>query len=175
VHAQHITDHQLKETETSTQVTLLFWTNVPGKNPMRENRRSYLRVLFIKQFQNTIWVPNLAHPTEKNLGSSTSPSETYASAETPENTLTTPQLQSAPRKFPASASSALCVSYPGNFSYSRQFQLLPFASAFLAVPDDFSCSWQFRLLPFASAFSAVPVVLSSFGFYPLCQISRLLH
>ena len=30
----------------------------------------------IKQFQNTIWVPEMAHPTENALDSSTSQSET---------------------------------------------------------------------------------------------------
>ena len=36
----------------------------------------------IMQFLNTIWVPKPAHPTENNLGSSTSPLETDALAET---------------------------------------------------------------------------------------------
>ena len=37
----------------------------------------------IKQFQNTIWVPEMAHPTENSLGSSTSQSETNISPNLP--------------------------------------------------------------------------------------------
>ena len=37
-----------------------------------------------KQFQNTIWVPEMAHPTENALGSSTSQSKTDIPAKSPE-------------------------------------------------------------------------------------------
>ena len=43
---------------------------------MRENRCSYLEGFIIMQFQNTTWVPEMAHPTENPLSSSTSQSET---------------------------------------------------------------------------------------------------
>jgi len=43
---------------------------------MRENRCSYSEGFIIMQFQNTTWVPEMAHPIENALGSSTSQSET---------------------------------------------------------------------------------------------------
>jgi len=43
---------------------------------MRDNQCSYLEGFIIMQFQNTTWVPEMAHPIENTLGSSTSQWET---------------------------------------------------------------------------------------------------
>ena len=70
---------------------------------MQENQCSYLRVLIIKQFQNTIWEPKLAHPAEKNLDSSTSPSETDALAKTPDKHSDSYSTPICPMKSPSTS------------------------------------------------------------------------
>jgi len=71
VHAQNITNHQLKEKKNKhTSDTIVF-----GPMSLKKlNARKSVQLsegFIIMQFLNTIWVPKLAHPTENNLNSST--------------------------------------------------------------------------------------------------------
>ena len=84
MHAQHITDHQLKETETSTQNDTIIFGPMSSEKPNAGKSVHLSEGFLIKQFQSTIWVPNLAYPTENFLGSSTSQSETNVRAKTPD-------------------------------------------------------------------------------------------
>lgn len=64
----------------------------------------------IMQFLNTIWVLKPAHPTENNLGSSTSQLETDVPAETPDKHSDNFHLQFAqwkPQRLPLGTTSAL--------------------------------------------------------------------
>ena len=58
----------------------------------------------VMQFLNKIWVPKPAHPIENNLGSSTSPLETDASAETPDKHSGSSLAPIRPTKTPMSTS-----------------------------------------------------------------------
>jgi len=82
VHAQHITDHQLKETETSTQNDTIIFEPMSSEKPNAGKPVQRFEGFLIKQFQSTIWVPNPAYPTENFFGSSTSQSETNVPVET---------------------------------------------------------------------------------------------
>ena len=51
MHAQHITDQQLKETRTNTPHDTIFLDQCPQKNPMQENQCSYLRVFLLSNIR----------------------------------------------------------------------------------------------------------------------------
>ena len=84
MHAQHITNQQLKETRTNTPYDTIFWTSVPGKTQCGKSVQLSEGFL-IKQYQSTIWVPKLAYPTKNFLSSNTSRFLTNLLAETPDN------------------------------------------------------------------------------------------
>jgi len=85
VHAQHITDQQLKETETITPNDTVNFGLVSPEKPNVGKPVQLSEGFLIKQYQSTIWVPNLAYPTENFLGINTSQFETNFLAETRDN------------------------------------------------------------------------------------------
>lgn len=84
MHAHHITDHQLKETKTSTQNDTVIFGPMSIEKPSVGKSVQLFEGFLIKQFQSTIWVPTLAYPTKNALGNSTSQSETNVLGETPD-------------------------------------------------------------------------------------------
>jgi len=83
VHAQHITNQQLKETRTNTPHDTIIFGPMSSKKPNAGKPVQLSEGFLIKQYQSTIWVSKLAYPTENFLSSYTSPFERNISAETP--------------------------------------------------------------------------------------------
>ena len=83
MHAQHITDQQLKETETVTPNDIVIFGRMSLEKPNVGEPVQLSKGFLIKQYQSTIWVPKLVYPTENFLGSNTSQFETNFLAETP--------------------------------------------------------------------------------------------
>ena len=106
MHAQHITDQQLKETETITpNDTVTFEPMSPEKHNAGKSMQLSEGFL-IEQYLSTIWVSKLAYPTENFLSSYTSQFERNLPAETPENPSSSSSAQNCSAT-PASAQSAL--------------------------------------------------------------------
>ena len=85
MHAQHITDQQLKETRTNTpHDTIIFGPMSPERPNAGKSVQPYEGFL-IKQYQSTIWVPKLVYPKNNFLSSYTSHFEGNLLVETPEN------------------------------------------------------------------------------------------
>ena len=85
MHAQHITDQQLKETRTNTPYDTIIFGLMSQEKP---NVRKLVQLsdgFLIKQYQSTIWVLKLAYPTENFLSNNTSKFLTNLQAETPDN------------------------------------------------------------------------------------------
>ena len=72
MHAQHITDQQLKETRTNTPYDTIIFGLMSPEKPNVEKPMQLSEGFLIKQYQSTIWVPKLAYPTENFLSSNTS-------------------------------------------------------------------------------------------------------
>jgi len=72
VHAQHIIDQQLKKTETNTPYNSIIFGLMSSEKPNVRKPMPLSEGFLDKQYQNTIWVPKLAYPTENFLGSNTS-------------------------------------------------------------------------------------------------------
>ena len=85
MHAQHITDQQLKETRTNTPHDTIIFGPMSPEKPNAGKPVQLSEGFLIKQYQSTIWVPKLAYPTENFLSSYTSQFERNLLAETPEN------------------------------------------------------------------------------------------
>ena len=84
MHAQDITDQQLKEIETITPNDTVIFGPMPPEKPNVGKLVQLSEGFLIKQYQSTIWVPNLAYLTENFHGSNTSQFETNFPAETPD-------------------------------------------------------------------------------------------
>ena len=85
MHAQHITDQQLKETRTNTPHDTIIFGPLSSKKPNVGKPVQLSEGFLIKQYQSTIWVPKLAYPTENFLSSYTSQFERNLLDETSEN------------------------------------------------------------------------------------------
>ena len=107
MHAQHITDQQLKETETNTPYDTIIFGPMSLEKPNAGKPVQLSKGFLIKQYQSKIWVPKLAYPTENFLSSNTSLFQTNLLAETPDNPSGSYSAQSTPETL-ASAQSGLC-------------------------------------------------------------------
>ena len=85
MHAQHITDQQLKETKTITPNDTIIFGPMSSEKPNVGKPVQLSEGFLIKQYQSTIWVSKLAYPTENFLGSNTSQFLTNLLAETLDN------------------------------------------------------------------------------------------
>ena len=85
MHAQHITNQQLKETETNTPYDTIIFGLMSPEKPNAGKPVQLSKGFLIKQYQSTIWVPKLAYPTKNFLGSNTSLFQTNLLAETLDN------------------------------------------------------------------------------------------
>ena len=85
MHAQHITNQQLKDTETNTPYDTIIFGLMSLKKPNVGKPVQLSEGFLIKQYQSTIWVSKLAYPTENFIGSNTSQFLTNLLAETPDN------------------------------------------------------------------------------------------
>ena len=82
MHAQHITDQQLKETRTNTPHDTIIFGPMSPEKPNAGKLVQLSKGFLIKQYQSTIWVPKLAYPTENFLSNYTSQFEINLLAET---------------------------------------------------------------------------------------------
>ena len=103
MHAQHITNQQLKETRTNTPHDTIIFGPMSLEKPNARKPVQLFEGFLIKQYQSTIWVPKLAYPTENFLGSNTSQFLTNLLAENLNNPSAATQHKSVPET-PASAS-----------------------------------------------------------------------
>ena len=94
MHAQHITDQQLKETRTNTPHDTIIFELMSLEKPNVGKPVQLSEGFLIKQYQSTIWVPKLAYPTKNFLGSQFL---TNLSVETPIILLAATQHNSAPK------------------------------------------------------------------------------
>ena len=85
MHAQHISNQQLKETETNTPYDTIIFGLMSLEKPNVGKSVQLSEGFLIKQYQSTIWVPKLAYPTENFLGKNTSQFLTNLLVETPDN------------------------------------------------------------------------------------------
>jgi len=109
VHAQHITDQQLKETRTNTPHDTIIFGPVSTKKPNARKPMQLSEGFLIKQYQSTIWVSKLAYPTENFLGNNTSQFLTNLLAETSDNPFDSSSAPIFPRN-PSISVSLDCVS-----------------------------------------------------------------
>jgi len=84
MHAQHITDQQLKETRTNTPDDTIIFVLMSPEKPNTGKLVQLSEGFLIKQYQSTIWVSKLAYPTNF-LSSNTSRFLTNLLVETPDN------------------------------------------------------------------------------------------
>ena len=63
MYAQHITDQQLKETETNTPYDTIIFGLMSLEKPNVGKLVQLSEGFLIKQYQSTIWVSTLAYPT----------------------------------------------------------------------------------------------------------------
>ena len=82
MHAQHITDEQLKETRANTPHDTIIFGPISPEKPNVGKLVQLSEGFLIKQYQSTIWVPKLAYPIENFLSSYTSQFERNLLAET---------------------------------------------------------------------------------------------
>jgi len=85
VHPQHITDQQLKETETNTPYDTINFGPMSLEKPNAGRPVQLSKGFLIKQYQSTIWVPKLDYPIENFLSSNTSLFQTNLLPKTPDN------------------------------------------------------------------------------------------
>jgi len=85
VHAQHITDQQLKETRTNTPYDTIIFGLMSLEKPNVGKPMQLSEGFLIKQHQSTIWVLKLSYSKYNFLGINTSHFLTNLLAETLDN------------------------------------------------------------------------------------------